>query len=198
MRQEDFRPTRRAVLAGLGAMAAPLPAIAEAGPHTRPIPATGERVPAIGMGTWITFNVGDDSSLRAARTEVLQTFFDMGGRVVDSSPMYGSAQAVLGHALARVTDPGRLFSATKVWTPLAMMGDDRRAPDADLPDTGIGLEFERALSSVLIPGDERYGTCSTTVLTVDRKGGVRFQERAFQPGGVPGELREYRFQLEGA
>ncbi len=132
MRQEDFRPTRRAVLAGLGAMAAPLPAIAEAGPHTRPIPATGERVPAIGMGTWITFNVGDDSSLRAARTEVLQTFFDMGGRVVDSSPMYGSAQAVLGHALARVTDPGRLFSATKVWTPLAMMGDDQMAEAREL------------------------------------------------------------------
>ncbi|MEQ9639679.1 MAG: aldo/keto reductase [Alphaproteobacteria bacterium] len=129
---EKILPTRRAVLAGLGALAVPLPAGAAIGPHLRPIPATGERVPAIGMGTWITFNVGDDAGLRAARTEVLQAFFDLGGQVVDSSPMYGSAQAVIGHALARVSAPERLFSATKVWTPLAMLGDGQMADARDL------------------------------------------------------------------
>jgi len=85
-------------------------------PATRPIPATGERIPAIGMGTWITFNVGDDQTLRDQRLEVLRTFFELGGRVVDSSPMYGTAEEVVGHCLARLPDNAPLFSATKVWT----------------------------------------------------------------------------------
>lgn len=80
------------------------------------IPATGERISAIGMGTWRTFNVGGDPQLRAERTEVLRTFLEQGGEVVDSSPMYGSAQAVLGHAIAELDAGDRIFSADKVWT----------------------------------------------------------------------------------
>lgn len=109
---------RRTLLASLGAGAVAL----GAGPSyadqaiTRPIPATGERIPAIGMGTWITFNVGDDQELRDNRLEVLRTFFTMGGTVVDSSPMYGTSEAVVGHCLARLPANVPLFSATKVWT----------------------------------------------------------------------------------
>jgi diketogulonate reductase-like aldo/keto reductase len=112
--------TRRMVLASLaGAMAAGLrPALAAApGPKLmRPIPSTGEQIPAIGLGTWITFNVGEDRALRDARAKVLAEFFARGGGMVDSSPMYGSSEAVIGHGLARVPDKRALFSATKVWT----------------------------------------------------------------------------------
>jgi diketogulonate reductase-like aldo/keto reductase len=84
---------------------------------TRPIPSSGQRLPVIGMGTHITFNVGNDPQARLNRTEVLRTFFDMGGQVVDSSPMYGSAEAVLGFCINRLgKSASPLFSATKVWT----------------------------------------------------------------------------------
>ncbi len=112
--------TRRTVLASLaGAMAAGLrPAFAAApGPKLmRAIPSTGEQIPAIGLGTWITFNVGEDRALRDARAKVLAEFLARGGGMVDSSPMYGSSEAVIGHGLARVPDRRGLFSATKVWT----------------------------------------------------------------------------------
>ena len=83
---------------------------------TKPIPKTGEHVPAIGMGSWITFNVGEDVSARNARTEVLRAFFEAGGGVVDSSPMYGSSEEVIGYGLNRLKPQSGLFSATKVWT----------------------------------------------------------------------------------
>ena len=84
--------------------------------HTRPIPATGERIPVIGLGTWLTFDVGEaDSPARRARGDILRAFLGAGGRLVDSSPMYASSEAVVGAELARVPVPG-LFSATKVWT----------------------------------------------------------------------------------
>lgn len=110
---------RRTVLASLAATAglgAGTVRAADAPFLTRPIPATGERIPAIGMGTWITFNVGDDQALRDRRLEVLRTFFDMGGRVVDSSPMYGTAEDVIGYCLSKLPADVPLFSATKVWT----------------------------------------------------------------------------------
>jgi diketogulonate reductase-like aldo/keto reductase len=94
---------------------------------TRAIPATGEPVPVIGMGTWITFNVGGDEALRDQRVQVLQTFFERGGAVIDSSPMYGTSEEVIGHCLARIGDAGPLFSATKVWTPLKWFGPGQMA-----------------------------------------------------------------------
>ena len=82
---------------------------------TKTIPSTGETIPAIGMGTWLTFDVGSDEALRAQRTEVLRTFFSLGGAVIDSSPMYRSSQAVVGDALSRLEKPRTLFAADKVW-----------------------------------------------------------------------------------
>ena len=92
------------------------------GPLTRVIPSSGQELPVIGMGSWITFNVGDDEALRDDRAEVLQRFFDRGGAMVDSSPMYGSAEAVIGHGLAKLGEQEGLFSATKVWTWSKWMG----------------------------------------------------------------------------
>ncbi|UCE32867.1 MAG: aldo/keto reductase [Burkholderiales bacterium] len=88
-------------------------------PITKPIPVSGERLPVIGMGTWLTFDVGDDAAALASRQAVLQAFFAAGGSMIDSSPMYGSAETVLGRllrALPRRAWAGQLFSATKVWT----------------------------------------------------------------------------------
>ena len=112
--------TRRAVLAGAGALLATpsLRTSAQEAP-TRRIPASGEPVPAVGIGSWITFNVGDDPLLRAECRAVMAAFFEEGGGIVDSSPMYGSSQAVIGDALATLGHPPGLFSADKVWTDAA-------------------------------------------------------------------------------
>lgn len=86
--------------------------------HRRPIPSSGERIPAVGVGTWQTFDVGGDRYLVADRAKVLQTFFAMGGGMVDSSPMYASSEQVVGECLGQLdnVDTDGLFSATKVWT----------------------------------------------------------------------------------
>jgi len=81
---------------------------------TRPIPSSGEQIPVIGLGSWITFNVGRDPQARAECASVMRQFFAGGGRMIDSSPMYGSAQDVIGEALQAIKPP-RLFSADKVW-----------------------------------------------------------------------------------
>jgi diketogulonate reductase-like aldo/keto reductase len=119
---------RREFAVGLAASAALLPiarlpvTAAPAAIAKRPIPATGDLIPILGMGTWITFNVGPSERLRNARARVLQSFFDHGGAMVDSSPMYGSSEEVIGYCLKRVSGPDRLFSATKVWTPVDAHG----------------------------------------------------------------------------
>jgi diketogulonate reductase-like aldo/keto reductase len=79
----------------------------------RAIPSSGEKVPAIGLGTWLTFDVGADAGARAVRAEVLRRFFAAGGRLVDSSPMYESSEEVLG---ATMPAQSPLFAASKVWT----------------------------------------------------------------------------------
>ncbi|MBO6949904.1 MAG: aldo/keto reductase [Rhodospirillales bacterium] len=91
----------------------------------KPIPRTGARIPAIGMGTWITFNVGEDQKLRDQRTEVLKKFFELGGGMIDSSPMYGSSEAVVGYGLRKLGKTPGLFSATKVWTPATAHGKEQ-------------------------------------------------------------------------
>ncbi len=81
------------------------------------ISGSNELLPVIGVGTWITFDVGDNSAAMDTRTGVLQEFFDMGGKMVDSSPMYGRSQTVIGRCLERIDNDAGLFSATKIWTP---------------------------------------------------------------------------------
>jgi diketogulonate reductase-like aldo/keto reductase len=83
---------------------------------TRPIPSSGEAVPVIGLGTWRSFDVGASSAQRGPLEEVLAGFASLGGTVVDSSPMYGRAEQVIGDIVARLDLRERLFIATKVWT----------------------------------------------------------------------------------
>jgi diketogulonate reductase-like aldo/keto reductase len=83
---------------------------------TRPIPRSGEALPVVGLGTWQTFDVGPQASERAQLKEVLQGFVDRGGKLVDSSPMYGESERVTGDLTSELGLRERLFFATKVWT----------------------------------------------------------------------------------
>ena len=89
---------------------------------TRPIPASGERIPLVGMGTWLTFDVGGYPELVSQRALVLQRFFELGGGMIDSSPMYGTSEQVVGECLQLLGPQRGLFAATKVWTPMRWLG----------------------------------------------------------------------------
>ena len=140
---------------------------------TRTIPSSGERLPAVGLGSWITFNVGDDPELRGECTAVMRAFFDLGGRVIDSSPMYGSSQEVIGHGLAQLRRPPALFSADKVWISSAGRGreqieESRRRwgiPRFDLVQVHNLLGWEAHLSTLFAmkaAGQVRYVGITTS------------------------------------
>jgi diketogulonate reductase-like aldo/keto reductase len=106
---------RRALIAALAA--APVaPARADSRIVLKRIPSSGEELPAIGIGTWQTFDVRGDRAAAAPLREVLKAFAEAGGRVVDSSPMYGGAESVVGELTAGLGLRDKLFMATKVWT----------------------------------------------------------------------------------
>lgn len=94
----------------------PLAAFSSVPMLKKKIPSSGEKIPVIGMGSSRTFDVGDSQEARVNLTKVLQTFFDLGGTVIDTSPMYGSSEQVLGDLLVNVKNKQSLFMATKVWT----------------------------------------------------------------------------------
>jgi diketogulonate reductase-like aldo/keto reductase len=83
---------------------------------TLPIPSSGEQLPVIGLGTWQTFDVGASASARVPLREVLEAFASVGGRVIDSSPMYGNSELVAGDLISALGLRSKLFVATKVWT----------------------------------------------------------------------------------
>jgi len=122
MSNRVYRQGRRGFIKGLGGLGLALtcrPAWVVAKPQElirKPIPSSGEQLPVIGMGTSRTFDVGDDAQARAALLPVLQAFFDQGGALIDSSPMYGSSEQVTGDLLREIDNRDALFAATKVWT----------------------------------------------------------------------------------
>jgi diketogulonate reductase-like aldo/keto reductase len=83
---------------------------------TRPIPRTNEQLPVVGLGTWQAFDIGADRAALDQRKEVLRALFEAGGSVIDSSPMYGRAEAVVGTLLTEMKARDKAFLATKVWT----------------------------------------------------------------------------------
>lgn len=113
---------RRRVLQGIGL----LPAIGVVGPAFasplsstvigKPIPSSGERIPVIGIGTSRVFEVGTSDRERQGPLEALNELRKLGNAMIDTSPMYGTAEAVIGELLPRVAKPGKFFLATKVWT----------------------------------------------------------------------------------
>jgi diketogulonate reductase-like aldo/keto reductase len=112
--------SRRVLLRGVAAASAIAslgrPGLAQGPVVTKPIPSSGEPLPVLGLGSWITFNVGEDPELREECAAVIAAFFETGGRLIDSSPMYGSSQEVIGYGLERSRRPSTLFAADKVWT----------------------------------------------------------------------------------
>lgn len=104
---------------------------------TRPIPATGEAMPVIGLGTWQTFDVGGDAAARQRLRQVLQLLIDAGGRMIDSSPMYGRAEAVTGDLLAAMGARPKTFLATKVWTTGRERGIEQMRRSAELLRTNV-------------------------------------------------------------
>ena len=107
---------KRRTLLQWSSLVAAGPVTAQPALLARSIPSSGESIPRVGLGTWITFNVGQDPPARAQCAQVIRTFIEGGGRVIDSSPMYGSSQGVVGDALAALKIEERVFSADKVWT----------------------------------------------------------------------------------
>ena len=103
----------------------------------RPIPSSGTPLPVVGVGTWRGFDVGADPSARAQRADVLRALFDAGGRVIDSSPMYGSSEEVAGALLTQLQAHDRAFVATKVWT------EGREAGIAQMADSMRKLQHRR-------------------------------------------------------
>ena len=117
--RRDFVNAFALTAAGLALPAAPgdaLPPSTRTPMITRKIPSTGELLPVIGLGTWQTFDVGSADTERAALREVLRTFAELGGRVIDSSPMYGRSEEVVGDLATELGLRPKLFIATKVWT----------------------------------------------------------------------------------
>ena len=105
--------------AGLGIIGGMFPQLgaAQVSPPRRAIPATGEELPVIALGTYRTFNIDRSSAAFEPLRAVTQRFFDLGGRLVDSSPQYGPSEAVFGDVMARISNiPSDLFVATKVAT----------------------------------------------------------------------------------
>ena len=131
--RRDFLAASAALV---GAMTLPTGARAAA-PLGRPIPRTGETLPAVGLGTWQVFDVAGDAAELARARATLETFAARGGRVVDSSPMYGSSEAVTGRLAAELGLEGRLFVATKVWT------SGRQAGIRQMEDSMRKLRVER-------------------------------------------------------
>ena len=140
---------------------------------TKPIPSSGEALPVVGLGTWITFNVGDDPVARDACAEVMRAFFAAGGRMIDSSPMYGSSQPAIGYGLKKLASPPGLFSAEKVWISSASRGPaqidaSRRhwgVPRFDLLQVHNLLSWEQhlpALFAMKAAGQLRYVGITTS------------------------------------
>ena len=119
--------TRRTMITGAtAALTLPFPARADDA-LLREIPSTGTRIPAVGLGSWITFNVGNDPVLLDACADVIAAFAEEGGGMIDSSPMYGSSQETIGYGLEKLNDPKSIFATDKVWTDDADMGPDQVA-----------------------------------------------------------------------
>ncbi|HEX6958600.1 MAG TPA: aldo/keto reductase [Ferrovibrio sp.] len=130
MRNADHLDRRGFILSvsalGAAAMAGTAPGLAQGNAiTTKAIPSSGETFPVIGLGSWITFNVGNDPRGRDACAAVMRAFFAQGGRLIDSSPMYGSSQPVIGYGLTKLQMREAVFSADKVWTSSGKRGPEQ-------------------------------------------------------------------------
>ena len=136
--QESLAPMRRRGFLRALAGAATLPALriesamAEPAMITRPIPSTGEKMPVIGLGTWPVFDVGADEAARQPLREVVRRLVAGGGTMIDTSPMYGRSEGVVGDIVAGLGARDNVFLATKVWISGREQGIAQMARSASL------------------------------------------------------------------
>lgn len=130
--------TRASFLGSAGAAMVAATARAQTGGRMqqRRIPSSGESLPVIGVGTWRTFDVGKRPEERAPLAEVLRLLFEAGGSVIDTSPMYGAAEGVVGDLLAGAGARDKAFIATKVWTSGRAAGAEQMTRSLQLLRTG--------------------------------------------------------------
>jgi diketogulonate reductase-like aldo/keto reductase len=161
-----MKPGRRRFLQSLAALST-MPmfnhSLAAPSRHTRIIPSSNEQIPVIGMGSWLVFAIDPDNEQELeSRAAVIQAFLERGGGMIDSSPMYGVAQDVIGRSLKRIDDHSGLFSATKVWTHgnrqgLLQMEDSRLLwglPHFDLMQVHNLMDWQTHLPNLYAMRDE--------------------------------------------
>lgn len=163
---------RRSLLYGLAA--APLwaslestVAMAESAMITRPIPSSGEPLPVVGLGTWPVFDVGDDENSRQPLREVVQRLVAAGGRMIDTSPMYGRSEAVVGDIVAGLGVREKVFLATKVW----ISGRDR---GVDQMRRSAGLMKSPIIDLMQIHNLVDWRTQLATIREMKAKGQLRY------------------------
>jgi diketogulonate reductase-like aldo/keto reductase len=167
-----------------------MPAARAADRILRPIPKTGETIPAVGLGTWQAFDVAGDGAGTAQAREALKALVELGGRVIDSSPMYGSAETVSGQLADELGVRSKLFVATKVWT------SGKQAGIRQMEDSMRKLRVER-LDLMQVHNLLDAGTHLATLREWKKAGRVRYLgvthyhagahrdlERAIKPGDV--------------
>ncbi|MEO9469274.1 MAG: aldo/keto reductase [Parasphingorhabdus sp.] len=145
--------SRRLFVAGTAASAFVL---SSNSPPAKSVRSSKKVIPPIGMGSWRTFDVGPDPEARKVRAEILRVFFACGGRMIDSSPMYGRSQAVIGEALQKIGNPSSLFAADKVWTSGERQGREQieqttsrwQIPKLDLLQVHNLLDWETQLETL--------------------------------------------------
>lgn len=116
----------------MGCLACSVPAMAEEKIMKRAIPSSGEKLPVVGLGTWQSFDVGENASNIDQLKEVLTLLISKGGSVVDSSPMYGNSENIVGRLSTELDLSDKLFMATKVWTSGKQSGVDQMNRSMDL------------------------------------------------------------------
>ena len=150
----------------------------------RIIPKTGETIPAVGLGTWQAFDVAGDAAETAQARDALKTLVELGGRVVDSSPMYGSAESVAGQLADELGVKPKLFVATKVWT------SGRQAGIRQMEDSMRKLRVER-LDLMQVHNLVDASTHLATLREWKKAGRVRYVGVTHYHAGAHGELERY-------
>jgi diketogulonate reductase-like aldo/keto reductase len=161
-----------------------MPAARAAERLQRPIPKTGEVIPAVGLGTWQGFDVGGNSAETAEAREALKVLVELGGRVIDSSPMYGTAESVCGKLAVELGVQSKLFVATKVWT------SGRQAGIRQMEDSMRKLRVER-LDLMQVHNLLDAGTHLATLRQWKMAGRVRYVGVTHYHAGAHADLEQY-------
>ena len=153
-------------------------------PLRRTIPKTRESLAAVGLGTWQSFDVAGDAAQRTEAVQALRRFAELGGELVDSSPMYGSSESVLGDAAAELGLHSALFLATKVWT--SGRADGVRQMETSLQRMKVSLKGPLDLMQVHNLVD--VNTHLATLAAWKKEGRVRFTGVTHYTAGAHAEL----------